>query len=175
MSPRPPALKKSRTIGSTPASTPPPASPQSHEIPMVKSHETGRSLKSTASLPSMTQTPFQQSGPLPIVADAAQTTNKGSNGLGSGSTMISYIKPTKTGDEPVLPEVTKAEVDELGIRSGGSASHSNSEETTAVDAGGGVVPVRRSKSSDRSSSPLVSPGKPLSHVRAFWQNSQSGN
>ncbi|OAX42530.1 hypothetical protein K503DRAFT_341714 [Rhizopogon vinicolor AM-OR11-026] len=66
----------------------------------VKKHDTGRSLKSAISLPAIPKTPSGKTNTLPE-----------NNNLGSSTTMLSYIKPTKTGDDPVV-----SNVDELGVK-----------------------------------------------------------
>ena len=92
--------------------SPPPQSPKSFlpnrgrvtdtwQPAEVKRHDTGRSLKSAVSLPAMPKTPSGRTSTLPE-----------SNNLGSSTTMLSYIKPTKTGDDPV--------VDELGVKADAS-------------------------------------------------------
>ena len=70
------------------------------QIAEVKKHDTGRSLKSAVSLPAFPKTPSGKTNTLPE-----------SNNLGSSTTMLSYIKPTKTGDDPVVTNV-----DELGVK-----------------------------------------------------------
>jgi hypothetical protein len=75
-------------------------------------------------------------------------------GLGSSSTLISYIKPTKTGDDPLAapstPDATasphRTEIDDLGVRNRPSAH-------PAVAAVSALPP---------------STGRHLRHVRSFW-------
>ena len=58
---------------------------------VLESQHTGRSVRRAPSLPSLS-TPSQPSTPPP--------SSPGGHGIGSSSTMFSYIKPTKTGDDP---------------------------------------------------------------------------
>jgi hypothetical protein len=80
--------------------------------------------------------------------------------LGSSQTLFSYIKPTKTGDDPLTLQRPPSapppvEVDELGFRPHSAAgSHRR-------------VAASRLSDSQPSESPGPS-GKPLSHVRSFW-------
>lgn len=74
---------------------------------------------------------------------------------GSSNTLISFVKPTKTGDDPqtdrpVAEHRTGREVDELGVRKRKSVS----------DLG------QRTKAKSEVSA--VAPARPLSHVRSFW-------
>ncbi|KAH7924624.1 hypothetical protein BV22DRAFT_1034934 [Leucogyrophana mollusca] len=133
-SPPPPSPKsftpsRSRTVGA----------PQTQDMPVVKSHDTGRSLKSTVSMPSLAKTPLKKPEALPAVANSTDAS------LGSSSTMISYIKPTKTGDDPVVPDVEEQgnRVDAIAANFEGRSGRSGKE--------GGSV------------SSMPSPGKPLSH------------
>lgn len=75
----------------------------------VKSHDTGRSLKSAVSLPAIPKTPSGKTNTL-----------LEHNNLGSSTTMLSYIKPTKTGDDPVV-----ADVDELGVKADASEARTH--------------------------------------------------
>lgn len=142
----------------------PPESPTPKSIPMRKSHtvdpsyassETSRvadvtrkTLKPVPSLPSMNQA---ESLPLPIRhAKEIPRSPPPDSSLGSATTMV-LIKPTKTGDAPPthhIPAITpQPEVDELGVRPG-----YRHEKTALV-------------------STMPSPvGRPLIHVRSFWQN-----
>ncbi|KAG1752937.1 hypothetical protein EDB19DRAFT_1670672 [Suillus lakei] len=70
--------------------------------PEVKMHDTGFPLKSAASIP---KTPSGKISTLPESVDHT---------LGSSTTMLAYIKPTKTGDDPVVRNV-----DELGVKANG--------------------------------------------------------
>ena len=81
------------------------------------------------------------------------TSSEGTRGLGSSSTVISYIKTNKTGDAPLdLPtQVQPAEIDELGVRGNGGALHDRSARKPTI-----------------ASELPASSGKPLSHVRSFW-------
>ncbi|KAG1900621.1 uncharacterized protein F5891DRAFT_951765 [Suillus fuscotomentosus] len=72
----------------------------------VKTHDTEFSSKSAVSIPTLPKTPSGKTSALPESAN---------NNLGSSTTMIAYIKPTKTGDDPVVRNV-----DELGVKADGS-------------------------------------------------------
>lgn len=74
--------------------------------PEVKTHDTEFPLKSAVSTPTLPKTPFGKTSALPESAD---------RNLGSSTTMLAYIKPTKTGDDPVVRNV-----DELGVKADGS-------------------------------------------------------
>ena len=135
---------------------------QGQDITVVKTHDTGRSVRSAVSLPAMPKTPLKKSDGLQDVEEK----------LGSSSTMISYIKPTKTGDDPVIPDV-----DELGVKAseGGVGATGTGTGTGGGDIHHGAVvgtnalPGKAFKTPRVSASPLPSsPGKPLSHVRPLW-------
>ncbi|KIK44765.1 hypothetical protein CY34DRAFT_79210, partial [Suillus luteus UH-Slu-Lm8-n1] len=68
----------------------------------VKTHDTEFPLKSAVSTPTFPKTPSGKTSSLPESAD---------QNLGSSTTMLAYIKPTKTGDDPVVRNV-----DELGVK-----------------------------------------------------------
>lgn len=74
--------------------------------PEVKAHDTGFPLKSAVSTPTLPKTPSGKISTLPESAD---------HNLGSSTTMLAYIKPNKTGDDPVVRNV-----DELGVKADGS-------------------------------------------------------
>ena len=119
-----------------------------------------KSLNPTLSLPSIskTETPAHASKPLAIKKRKSFTEQmppEGSPGLGSSSTLISYIKPLKTGDDPlVLPESTPPlDVDELGMRASTSGAKPNHSVAKPVAAWEQSAPA----------------GKPLTHVRYPWK------
>ncbi|KDQ57756.1 hypothetical protein JAAARDRAFT_95333, partial [Jaapia argillacea MUCL 33604] len=161
--PKPIPMRKSRTID--PSMTASDTLPSVHEI---RPTPTGRSLKSVPSLPSMSQSERSFPPTSIRVHDTGMTaksaplfsTEPDISGLGSSNTMISYIKPNKTGDAPPLPIVQPPrpstapprDVDELGMRTQKSNGFKGQGD-------GGVAP----------SAGLPAPSsKPLSHVRAFW-------
>ncbi|KAG1832463.1 hypothetical protein EV424DRAFT_1368803 [Suillus variegatus] len=72
----------------------------------VNTHDTEFPLKSAVSIPTLPKTPSGKTSALPESAN---------HNLGSSTTMIAYIKPTKTGDDPVVRNV-----DELGVKADGS-------------------------------------------------------
>ena len=122
---------------------------------VLDTQHTGRSFRKAPSLPSLS-TASRPSTPPP--------SSPGGHGIGSSSTMFSYIKPTKTGDDPAIglskPNSRPAtphshssstgltstqDVDELGHRTGvGSGGHGRR------DGGAGF---------------LAPSGRPLVHVR----------
>ncbi|KAH9830829.1 uncharacterized protein C8Q71DRAFT_716327 [Rhodofomes roseus] len=131
--PKAAAMRKSWTVD--PSVTPDTTPPRS-----VKTDYTGRSLKSVSSVPSFHHSDAASSS---AKSDAGDGSPRG-RGLGSSTTMISYIKPIKTGDRPQTASPPPPEViDEMGMR------------------------VRaRSKSRQRGggSAGLPPAGKPLSHL-----------
>lgn len=94
---------------------------------VLESQHTGHSVRKAPSLPSLS-TPSRPSTPPP--------SSPGGHGIGSSSTMFSYIKPTKTGDDPATGlskphsqpatphshsstgQTSTQDVDELGHRTG---------------------------------------------------------
>ena len=178
ISPKPAAMRKSWTVEpSLGAETTPPRP--------VRADYTGRSLKSASSVPSLADA---------VAAAAGDGGSPRGRGLGSSTTMISYIKPLKTGDRPPTPPQDRARSRSC------SRAASPERERERVDADADVVVdemgmrVRaRSKSRHRSRSrhrsksrealredvsggggraaaglPPVGLGKPLSHVGLFW-------
>ncbi len=166
IAPKPVPMRKSRTMDPSdkpspsespvrvfPTFTPPPAGAS-------KSDNMQRTLKSRASFPSIART--QESPPKGVDASPSQK-----RPLGSSTTMVSYIKPLKTGDGSNTPPPRPAsaaasrsrpatpEVDELGIR-----VRSSTRSIGGVTEG---VPERTSGSPGGGAS-----SKPLSHVRSFW-------
>lgn len=147
ISPKPIVTRKFGTFDSPSSfdATPPSSTP-------LKPTHTGKStgLRSMASLPSLSQAASNRSS-----SEEPRDSITDQRGLGSSTTMISYIKPTKTGDEPVVSaplshsRTASPAVDELGIR-----VNTRSVERVSTSAG---LPLSSSSSS--------SPGKPLSHVR----------
>ncbi|KAG2154378.1 uncharacterized protein EDB93DRAFT_1248180 [Suillus bovinus] len=74
--------------------------------PEAKTHDTEFPSKSAVSIPTHPKTPSGETSALPKSAD---------HNLGSSTTMLTYIKPNKTGDDPVVRNV-----DELGMKADGS-------------------------------------------------------
>ncbi|RPD78315.1 hypothetical protein L226DRAFT_567972 [Lentinus tigrinus ALCF2SS1-7] len=110
ISPKPMPLRKSFTVD--PAQTSPTAS--SYSVPL-KRDSTGPLLKSKTSLPLLpTMKTGDSVGGFSSVSESAYNGPK----LGSAKTVITYIQPTKTGDEPSPPLQTHrtGDVDELGMR-----------------------------------------------------------
>jgi hypothetical protein len=105
MSPKPTPIRKSATMdqsSSSPNTTSGSISPG--KLPH-KPVDTSRSLKTAASLPTIPPDPPRLSS----LASSSKQNDTHTDmpqdvpGLGSSSTLISYIKPTKTGDEPLPP------------------------------------------------------------------------
>ncbi|KAH0827451.1 hypothetical protein J3R83DRAFT_4139 [Lanmaoa asiatica] len=125
---------------------------QEQDISVVKTHDTGRSVRSAVSLPAIPRTPLKKSD--------------GEEKLGSSSTMISYIKPIKTGDDPVVPDVDELGVkaSEGGVQVGGAGTGTGtggSDVNHGAVAGTNALPGK-AKTPRVSVSPLPSsPGKPL--------------
>ncbi|TFY58115.1 hypothetical protein EVJ58_g6618 [Rhodofomes roseus] len=104
--PKAAAMRKSWTVD--PSVTPDTTPPRS-----VKTDYTGRSLKSVSSVPSFHHSDAASSS---AKSDAGDGSPRG-RGLGSSTTMISYIKPIKTGDRPQTASPPPPEViDEMGMR-----------------------------------------------------------
>ncbi|KAI0769641.1 hypothetical protein BD413DRAFT_477512 [Trametes elegans] len=111
ISPKPVPLRKSFTTDPSLPTT------SSYSVPL-KSDNTGRTLKSKSSLPTL---PTMKTGD--SAAGPSSMSESGYNGprvLGSAKTVITYIQPSKTGDPPVPQpprrEVSAPDVDELGMR-----------------------------------------------------------
>lgn len=174
IAPKPMPVRKSRTVdNSNPTS---PASPTFTPPPpkIIKPDYTGKSIKSVASLPSIAHAAAAQVSSRTSSAKSEAGGDRSSpsgqkRGLGSSTTMISYIKPLKTGDNPpnhaptsrpasaaasrsraASPEV----VDEMGLRVR-ARSRSRARST-----GGSEVAQERKADTGA--------GKPLSHVRSIW-------
>lgn len=139
------------------ASASPPAKPLKNSPSLPKLADEGRTIPKKKSF---TQTPFTDEA-----AEARKVP-----GLGSSNTLISYIKPMKTGDDPVvaspprpktpampplMPKTLQADAGELGLRtrrSNGAVRGRASGPSTPTPA---------------TSMPLTA-GIPLSHVRSLW-------
>ncbi|TFK54070.1 hypothetical protein OE88DRAFT_1675469 [Heliocybe sulcata] len=101
VSPKPSPMRKSFTADPTVSSHT--TGPTTREPQIIKPMPTGRSLKSAPSLPNI----------------AAKAGESDAPALGSSNTMISYIKPVKTGDAPPTSRPTSTpprETDEMGVR-----------------------------------------------------------
>lgn len=183
IAPKPVPLRKSRTmdasltsptLGTSPAPTSPssPAFRPSSAKPLKHEH-TGRSLKSKSSLPSLRQSPPADKAPPPRPASTRSEVDSSSphvaqkRGLGSSTTMISYIKPLKTGDNPSTgappsrpssrasrSRPATPEVDEMGNR-----VRSRAKSVSGAEKEGGQDRHVGSPSG-------ATDGRPLSHVRS---------
>ncbi|KAI0695962.1 hypothetical protein C8T65DRAFT_664443 [Cerioporus squamosus] len=140
ISPKPMPLRKSFTVD--PAQTSPTTS--SYSVPL-KRDSTGPVLRSKTSLPLLpTMKTGDSVGGFSSVSESAYNGPK----LGSAKTVVTYIQPTKTGDEPSQPVQTHrtGEVDELGMR------------VRTRTTSGGLVQERGAAGLPEGTS-----GKPLSH------------
>ena len=100
ISPKPVPIRKSHTID--PISTSPVG--DSGSFSPSKPADTSKPLKTTAPLSSMPQAEARPSSRASKKNDISiDMPPQDTPGLGSSSTLISYIKPTKTGDDPVPP------------------------------------------------------------------------
>ncbi|KAG8213638.1 hypothetical protein J3R82DRAFT_10327 [Butyriboletus roseoflavus] len=129
---------------------------QGQDVTSVKTHDTGRSVRSVVSLPAIPKTPVKKSDGF-----SAQDTEEK---LGSSSTRISYIKPAEPGDDPIIPNVDELGVKALegGVQVGGTGTGGSNVNHGAV-VGTHAFPGK-AKTPRVSAPPLPpSPGKPLSH------------
>ena len=115
----------------------------------VKMHDTGRSVRSSVSMPAIPKTPLKKLDLLP-----GQGVDEK---LGSASTMVTFINPSKAEDNLLVPGV-----DELGAKTGGAVGPRVGVMDHTMKSGA-VVQTKTPMSP--ASVPLPSPGKPLSHVR----------
>ncbi|CAL1707916.1 unnamed protein product [Somion occarium] len=150
ISPKPVAMRKSHTSDASfaPVSTTP--QPASSSLPkIIKPDYTGKSLKSAASSPSMSQA--YTAGGRASKSEVGPDGSPRPQGLGSGSTMISYIKPTKTGDNPITPSPPSRPSSRPPTRPPSAASHSRkaSPEPEADELGVRVRPRAKSIGANR--------------------------
>lgn len=143
ISPKPMPLRKSFTVD--------PGSPtsSSYSVPL-KRDSTGPVLRSKASLPLL---PTMKTGESVGASSTVSESKYNGPQLGSAKTVITYIQPTKTGEQPVSPhrEHITGDADELGIR------------VRTRTTSGGLVQERGA-----AGLPAGTAGKPLSHVGSFW-------
>lgn len=162
-----PSLKKAKTMDSQPP-RPPSASgngaEQKRPVPPPKSHSVPDEVKTHIT------------GPKKI---APQDTG----GLGSSNTLLSFMKPNKTGENPPTdhPERPKSRngepikatnsfeygADDFGVR---PRTKSNSSAVAAAKAVFSSAQPAQAQERHRTKSELASvpSGRPLSHVRSFW-------
>ncbi|KAH9924883.1 uncharacterized protein B0H18DRAFT_908993 [Fomitopsis serialis] len=151
ISPRPAAMRKSWTVDPSSPDTTPPRS--------VKTDYTGRSLKSVSSVPSFHHSDAASSS---ARSDAGDGSPRG-RGLGSSTTMISYIKPIKTGDRPMTASPPPPEVvDEMGVRVR-TRSKSQHRSRSRHRSKSREAP-REEREGGGASAGLPPAGKPLSHL-----------
>ena len=169
ISPKPVQMRKSKTFDPQSPSTsaspvPTPFLPDAHS----------RGMRSAPVLPSISQPGTPD---LPAVRLSSSRSDVGAippsrpkSAAGSSNTSISYMKPTKTGDNPPVisapstpaPQAKTTHtptVDEMGVRIRPRAKSISAGVSEEVGQGQG----RASLASGDSDS-----GKPLSHVRSFW-------
>ncbi|EKM54575.1 uncharacterized protein PHACADRAFT_258517 [Phanerochaete carnosa HHB-10118-sp] len=171
IAPKPVPLRKTRTIDPSafPASTSPVPTPFNPSAPAALRRDTPeKALKPRTSLPSIAHAAHPDKVPRPASAknelSGQSPSTSQQRALGSSTTMISYIKPLKTGDSPPTnappsrpssrasrSRPTSPGIDEFGNR---RRSHSRSRPKSAI----GMV-------QDKSSGLPVEAagGKPLSH------------
>ena len=172
--PTPVPMRKAKTFDSvniTTSTSPglyqPPLAPKPIPLPRRKSQTFGEGSDTTPPLSKSTSkgiivTPKKKEKPLSITPPA--TSNGHVLGVGSSNTLVSYIKPMKTGDsEPSTPIRSKTPtvadgVDELGIRKRKSSGKLREKSVSFAAS----PPRSKAKSV---ADVLPSPGKPLSHVR----------
>lgn len=176
IAPKPVPLRKSRTVDSSDSPMPTSPVPTPFNPTDGKRDTPDKTLKSMASLPSITQATSLDKVPRPASAKndmgSSSPPISQKRGLGSSMTMISYIKPLKTGDNPPTnappsrpssrasrsrPTTPSPDVDEMGIR---ARSHSRPRSV------GGGGPDAENRQAGASAGNGV--GKPLSHVRFVW-------
>ena len=174
ISPTPVPMRKAKTFdpvnttaGSRGLSQPPPLTPQPVSIPKRRSQAFEKEPDVTPPLsksPSkgILVTTKEKDKPLSITPPA--TPNGHVPGVGSSNTLVSYVKPMKTGDsEPPSPVRSKTPTaaegaDELGIRKRKSSGKLKEKSVSFAAS----PPRSKAKSAV---DVLPSPSKPLSHVR----------
>lgn len=176
ISPKPISMRKSHTAD---VSFPVASNSQAASPPkIIKPEYTGRSLKSTASTPSMSHAYMSSRAQ----SDVGTETPSRLQGLGSGNTMISYIKPVKTGDQPITastPSRPASRQSRPPSRPPSAAAQSRKgSPEPEVDELGMRRPRTRSIGADRRGGPVREAlveshatggsGQALSHVRSFW-------
>lgn len=143
ISPKPNALRKTRTMDafSPPLATAPTLPSAKSETVVAKPVEATKSLKTVTSLPAISQA----EPPRPSSRASSKHSEipagmppQNTPGLGSSSTLISYIKPNKTGDNPTSPPTMAAPAGLEGMQAQGE---------------------------QRSSELALTSGPPLKHVR----------
>ena len=168
--PTPVPMRKAKTldpISNSPGVSKPPSSPKPILIPERRSRTFEKGSDATPPLsksPSkgILVTPKKEEKPLSITPPA--TSNGHLPGVGSSNTLVSYVKPMKTGDsEPSTPVRSKTPTvndgaDELGIRKRKSSGKLREKSVSFAAS----PPRSKAKSVV---GVLPSPGKSLSHVR----------
>jgi len=171
ISPKPIVMRKSRTFD-------PVQSMSSSPVPTPFLPESSNKyLKTKPSLPSLSQpaTPNPHSARQSFPKSKSDVgsvppSSRPKTPAGSSSTLISYIKPVKTGDSPASPSAlstpaaqskfnTPPAVDELGVRVRARSKSISAGASGETEQGHSGAP---STNGDRDV------GKPLSHVRSFW-------
>ncbi|KAL4074202.1 hypothetical protein J3A83DRAFT_2696450 [Scleroderma citrinum] len=120
---------------------------QGEDILDVKTHDTGKTVRNSVSMPAIPKTPLKKSDVLP---------GQGVDGkLGSASTMVTFINLAKAGNNSLVPAV-----DELGVKAGDAVGSRVGVIDHTVKSG---AAVQTKAPMMPPSSPSPSAGKPLSH------------
>jgi len=170
ISPTPAPMRKAKTLDptySSPGVSKPSSAPKPTSIPKHKSQTFEKGLDATPPLsksPSkgILVTPKKDEKPVSRIPPA--TSNGHVLGVGSSNTLVSYVKPMKTGDSeppsPVRPKTPTVNdgADELGVRKRKSSGKLREKSVSFA-----ISPPRPKVKSVVDV--LPSPGKQLSHVR----------
>lgn len=167
----PAQMRKARTFDSVGATLPnSPGVPQTPGPISVPRRKSQTFEKETDTIPPLSKPPpkgilvTSKEKEEPVSATPPTTSNEHVPGIGSSNTLVSYIRPTKTGDsEPSSPLRSKTPVvndgaDELGIRKRKSSGKLREKSVSFAAS----PPTSKAKSAV---DVLPSPSKPLSHVR----------
>ncbi|KAI0071645.1 hypothetical protein K474DRAFT_1668817 [Panus rudis PR-1116 ss-1] len=181
IAPKPVTMRKTKTIDTGLSTSPIPTSPSpvSATPPRIKPDYTGRSLKSAVSMPSVAQAyNGNRTARSEVGTESSSPASSRTQALGSGNTLISYIKPLKTGDDPITNKAASrppsrppsaaarsrrgspepdAGADEMGVRVRPRSKSISADRRVPVD----VVKDRRVETHATGGSGLT--GKPLSH------------
>lgn len=174
IAPKPVPLRKSRTVDpslSSQSTSPVPTPFNPAAGTSVKRDSLERGLRSVPSLPSLAHAATPDKVPRPTSAkneiSGYSSPGPQKRGLGSSTTMISYMKPLKTGDNPPTSAPPS--------RPSSRASRTSRSRPASPDVDELGIRVRsrsRSVAGDMEARPAGSPvpaagGKSLSHVRSF--------
>lgn len=173
IAPKPIALRKSRTVETLPFTNSVPAPPPT----VIEPQQTGRSLWNVPSVPALTAS---HTGTSHVSRSKTPVETTSTPGLGSSSTLVSYIKPMKTGDDAPSQSSTSRPTTPAAISRPVTPAASSRPVTPAtnyrpvfpashgLDEFGSRAGRRGQPSVGISAAVLPpSPGKPLSHVRVI--------